>query len=115
MLQYILGLTKSPDEDEEVTNFTQHFSKELLVQAGVNYAALENEDLRCGGVVLSSNLTSATTYNTLKELAADCMVQKCTFRYTSYFFVSSSYFIIFFPYFFKIKVANFFILKTPFC
>ncbi|XP_054266161.1 uncharacterized protein LOC128988671 isoform X2 [Macrosteles quadrilineatus] len=75
-----LGLSKLPDEDEDVTNFTQHFSKDLLVKAGVNFAALENEDLRCGGVVLSSNLTIDATYKTLKELAADCMVQKCMFR-----------------------------------
>ncbi|XP_046673330.1 uncharacterized protein LOC124362674 isoform X2 [Homalodisca vitripennis] len=74
-----LGLSKLPDEDEEVTNFTQHFSKELLVSARVDYGSLEREDLRCGGVVLSSNLTS--TYNTLKELAADCMVQKCSFSH----------------------------------
>lgn len=74
------GLTKLPDEDDEVTNFTQHFSKELLIEAGVNFAALENEDLRCGGVVLSSNKTSSSTYSILKELAADCIVQKCTFR-----------------------------------
>lgn len=65
-----------PDEEEEVTDFRQHFSRELLEEAGVNYTALEKGDLRCGGLIMSSNLT----YDTLKELAADCMLQKCTFR-----------------------------------
>jgi len=37
---------------------------------------LEEEDLRCGGLLLATNLT----YNTLNQLAEDCMLQKCSFR-----------------------------------
>lgn len=66
-----------PDEDEQVTDFRQHFSSEMLILSGVNFSALLDHDLRCGGRVLATNLTN----NKLKELAADCMLQKCIFRY----------------------------------
>jgi len=66
------------DQDEQVTDFRQHFSSDMLVSSGVNFSALLDHDLRCGGRVLATNLT----YNKLKELAADCMLQKCIFRYT---------------------------------
>ncbi|XP_050430525.1 uncharacterized protein LOC126839310 [Adelges cooleyi] len=65
-----------PDQDEQVTDFRQHFSSDMLVSSGVNFSALLDHDLRCGGRVLATNLT----YNKLKELAADCMLQKCIFR-----------------------------------
>lgn len=65
------------DQDEQVTDFRQHFSSDMLVSSGVNFTALLDHDLRCGGRVLATNLT----YNKLKELAADCMLQKCIFRY----------------------------------
>lgn len=64
------------DQDEQVTDFRQHFSSDMLVSSGVNFSALLDHDLRCGGRVLATNLT----YNKLKELAADCMLQKCIFR-----------------------------------
>ncbi|XP_050532954.1 uncharacterized protein LOC126900957, partial [Daktulosphaira vitifoliae] len=65
-----------PDQDEQVTDFRQHFSSDMLISSGVNFTALLDHDLRCGGRVLATNLT----YNKLKELAADCMLQKCIFR-----------------------------------
>lgn len=52
------------------------FGEKLLREAGVNLTELEEEDLRCGGLLLATNLT----YNTLKQLAEDCMLQKCSFR-----------------------------------
>lgn len=71
------GIEKpSEEEDEDVTDFRQHFSEELLLANRVNVTALDLEDIRCGGMVLATNLT----YNRLKELAADCMLQKCIFK-----------------------------------
>lgn len=52
------------------------FGENLLREAGVNLTELEEQDLRCGGLLLATNLT----YNTLKQLAEDCMLQKCSFR-----------------------------------
>lgn len=71
------GLEIEPDEDEEepVTDFRTRFGPELLMEAGVNVTALEEFDLRCGGLVLATNLTLVK----LKDLAADCMLQKCNF------------------------------------
>ncbi|RZF43442.1 hypothetical protein LSTR_LSTR001703 [Laodelphax striatellus] len=71
-----LGLEVEMDDNETVTDFRQHFSKDLLILSGVNYTALEESDLRCGGLVLATNLTMST----LQEMAADCMLQKCNFR-----------------------------------
>ncbi|KAI5748763.1 hypothetical protein M8J76_001727 [Diaphorina citri] len=71
-----LGLEiPSEEEDEDTTDFRQHFSEELLRANRVNVTALTNEDIRCGGMVLATNLT----INRLTELAADCMLQKCIF------------------------------------
>ncbi|KAL0273281.1 UNVERIFIED_CONTAM: hypothetical protein PYX00_005990 [Menopon gallinae] len=72
-----LGLEIEPDEDEvePVTDFRTRFGPELLMEAGVNVTALEEFDLRCGGLVLATNLTLVK----LKDLAADCMLQKCNF------------------------------------
>lgn len=71
-----------PDHDDssEVTDFRQHFTEQVLRTYGVNFSALEEEDLRCGGRVVATNLT----YRKLNELAADCMLQKCVFRYLFY-------------------------------
>lgn len=76
MFSFNKGIEMEVDENDTLTDFRQHFSKDLLIGSGVNYTALEEEDLRCGGRVMATNLTSAT----LKELAADCMLQKCSFR-----------------------------------
>ncbi|KAK6637376.1 hypothetical protein RUM44_007792 [Polyplax serrata] len=72
-----LGIEIEPDEDENetVTDFRTRFGPELLTEAGVNVTALEEFDLRCGGLVLATNLTLVK----LQELAADCMLQKCNF------------------------------------
>lgn len=71
-----LGIEVEQDENDTVTDFRQHFDKDLLLSAGINYTDLVESDLRCGGFVMATNLT----YKTLKELAADCMLQVCSFR-----------------------------------
>lgn len=71
-----LGILMELEENETVNDFTAHFSRKMMEDAGVNYTALLTEDLRCGGAVLATNLT----YKTLGDLAADCMLQRCTFR-----------------------------------
>ncbi|BES92459.1 Major facilitator superfamily domain containing [Nesidiocoris tenuis] len=71
-----LGIEIEPDDNETMTDFRQHFTEEMLTAGGVNFTMLEEADLRCGGFVVATNLT----YDTLKELAADCMLQICKFR-----------------------------------
>ncbi|KAG4066826.1 hypothetical protein HA402_012893 [Bradysia odoriphaga] len=74
-----LGMEIVQDDNDTVTDFKQRFGEKLLWDSGVNVTALEEEDLRCGGLVLQSNMSG--TYNMrLSEWAADCMVQQCQFR-----------------------------------
>lgn len=74
-----LGIEIEQDDNDTSTDFKQRFGEKLLWQAGVNVTALEEDDLRCGGAVMSSNMSMP--YNVrLSEWAADCMVQKCRFR-----------------------------------
>lgn len=74
-----LGMEVIQDENDTVTDFKQRFGEKLLWNSGVNVTALEEDDLRCGGSVLSSNM-SLTNSERLSAWAADCMVQKCRFR-----------------------------------
>jgi len=64
------------EQDDNDTDFRNHFPQDLLESRGVNFTALLDEDLRCGGTVRATNLTS----NKIKILAQDCMVQRCSFR-----------------------------------
>lgn len=74
-----LGMEIVQDDNDTVTDFKQRFGEKLLWDSGVNVTALEEEDLRCGGLVTQSNMSG--TYNMrLSEWAADCMVQQCQFR-----------------------------------
>lgn len=73
----VLGIEIEQDDNDTVTDFRQRFGEPLLLEAGVNLTALEEEDLRCGGLVLKANVTYETR---LKEWAGDCMLQKCDFR-----------------------------------
>lgn len=74
-----LGMEVQQDENDTITDFKQRFGEKLLWDSGVNVTALEEGDLRCGGLVLQSNMSG--TYNLrLSEWAADCMVQQCRFR-----------------------------------
>lgn len=72
-----LGMEIEQDDNDTVTDFKQRFGEKLLWEQGVNVTALEEEDLRCGGLVLSSNMTASNLK--LSEWAADCMVQRCSF------------------------------------
>lgn len=65
-----------PEDSSEMNDFRQHFREDMLIAAGVNFSDLLEEDLRCGGRVVATNLT----YSKLNQLAADCMLQKCVFR-----------------------------------
>lgn len=75
-----LGMEVEQDDNDTVTDFKQRFGVKLLWDSGVNVTALEEEDLRCGGLVLKSNMSGVSNLR-LSEWAADCMVQKCQFRY----------------------------------
>lgn len=72
-----LGIEIVEDSDDNVTDFIQRFGEKLLWEKGVNVTELKEEDLRCGGIVLRHNIT--ITEERLRELAEDCMVQKCEF------------------------------------
>ncbi|XP_070494972.1 major facilitator superfamily domain-containing protein 6 isoform X2 [Chironomus tepperi] len=72
-----LGIEIEDANDDNVTDFKQRFGEKLLWDKGVNVTALEEEDLRCGGLVLRHNMTISD--DRLRELAEDCMVQKCIF------------------------------------
>lgn len=72
-----LGIEIEDANDENVTDFKQRFGEKLLWEKGVNVTELEDQDLRCGGLVLKHNMT--ITEERLRELAEDCMVQKCEF------------------------------------
>jgi hypothetical protein len=72
-----LGIEIEDSNDDNVTDFKQRFGEKLLWDKGVNVTALEEEDLRCGGLVLHHNMTISE--ERLRELAEDCMVQKCAF------------------------------------
>lgn len=71
-----IEIEQDPDDDN-VTDFKQRFGEKLLWEQNVNVTALEEEDLRCGGLVIRHNMT--VTEEKLKEWAEDCMVQKCQF------------------------------------
>lgn len=72
-----LGIEVEEDGDENVTDFIQRFGEKLLWDKGVNVTELDENDLRCGGIVLRHNITISE--ERLIELAEDCMVQKCEF------------------------------------
>ncbi|XP_035914657.1 uncharacterized protein LOC118513229 isoform X2 [Anopheles stephensi] len=74
-----LGMEIEHDDNATVTDFKTRFGVALLWKQGVNVTALEEEDLRCGGLVMTSNMTLNSNIK-LSEWAADCMVQRCRFR-----------------------------------
>lgn len=73
----VLGKDLEQDENDTFTDFKQRFGESVLWKAGVNITALEEEDLRCGGIVLKTNVTYEAR---LKEWSGDCMIQRCQFR-----------------------------------
>lgn len=64
-------------DDESVTDIRKRFGENLLLESGINITELEENDLRCGGLV---NITDTPTYTRLNQQAEDCMLQKCSFR-----------------------------------
>uniref|UniRef100_A0A182IT32 Major facilitator superfamily associated domain-containing protein n=1 Tax=Anopheles atroparvus TaxID=41427 RepID=A0A182IT32_ANOAO len=74
-----LGMEVEHDDNATVTDFKTRFGVALLWRQGVNVTALEEEDLRCGGLVQASNMSLNSNLK-LSEWAADCMVQRCRFR-----------------------------------
>lgn len=74
-----LGIEIEQDDNDTITDFEQRFGAKLLWSSGVNVTELKDQDLRCGGLVLSSNMSLDSTIR-LSELAADCMIQRCRFR-----------------------------------
>lgn len=75
-----LGMEIEEDESENTTDYKTRFGEKLLWDNGVNVTALEESDLRCGGLVLVTNMSGSSNMR-LNELAADCMVQECQFRH----------------------------------
>lgn len=75
-----LGMEFEQDDNDTVTDFKQRFGEKLLWDSGVNVTALEDGDLRCGGLVLLTNMSGTSNFR-LNELAVDCMVQECQFRH----------------------------------
>lgn len=72
-----LGIEIEDNHEDNVTDFIQRFGEKLLWDKGVNVTELQDADLRCGGLVLRHNITISE--ERLRELAEDCMVQKCEF------------------------------------
>lgn len=64
-------------DDESVTDIRKRFGEDLLLESGINITELEENDLRCGGLV---NITDTPTSTRLSQQAEDCMLQKCSFR-----------------------------------
>lgn len=66
-----------------MTDFRKRFGEKLLWDSGVNLTILNKEDLRCGGLVNQSNISSSLNNSkpsSLSSLSMDCMIQKCNFR-----------------------------------
>ncbi|KAG5899979.1 hypothetical protein JTB14_034548 [Gonioctena quinquepunctata] len=68
---------ESAEEGEDITSFKKRFRAGILKKNGVDMNELENNDLRCGGVILWPNIsTKALLFN----YTSDCIIQKCQFR-----------------------------------
>ncbi|XP_044256742.1 uncharacterized protein LOC123006376 [Tribolium madens] len=68
---------ESAEEDDNVIDFKKRFREKLLRRSGVNVSELEENDLRCGGVVSSAN--DMSTQQRLRNYSTDCILQKCHF------------------------------------
>ncbi|KAG8234738.1 hypothetical protein J437_LFUL000973 [Ladona fulva] len=63
------------------SRFNGRFANRLLEGVGINSTVLEEEDLRCGGIVLSSNATREFLQAMIPSSDGKwCILQKCTFR-----------------------------------
>lgn len=73
-----LGIEIEQDDNDTVTDFKKRFGEKMLWDQGVNVTELEDADLRCGGLILNSNL-SIVLNDSLNERALECMIQRCQF------------------------------------
>ncbi|XP_044765408.1 uncharacterized protein LOC123321737 [Coccinella septempunctata] len=71
------GMYLDSSEDDKVMELKKRFTPNLLRRFGVNVPELDERDLRCGGVVLSANVSTQVR---LKNYSNDCILQKCNFR-----------------------------------
>ncbi|XP_068917217.1 major facilitator superfamily domain-containing protein 6-A isoform X2 [Tenebrio molitor] len=69
---------ESAEEDDNVIDLKKRFKEKLLRRSGVNVTELEDNDLRCGGLVSSAN--DMSTQQRLRNYSTDCIVQKCHFN-----------------------------------
>ena len=68
---------ESNENDDMTTDFKKRFHIKLLKKEGVNVTELEENDLRCGGIVNKANYSSSLRVD---DYTGDCMLQKCNFR-----------------------------------
>lgn len=73
-----LGIEIEQDDNETITDFKKRFGEKLLWDQGVNVTELEEADLRCGGLVVESNISIAINESYNKR-AVECMIQRCQF------------------------------------
>ncbi|XP_059480405.1 major facilitator superfamily domain-containing protein 6-like [Neocloeon triangulifer] len=71
-----MGIEVESQSNRTLEMFRARFSDRVLWTAGVNVSALEEEDLRCGGVALASNLSGPA----IMRMATVCPLQRCSFR-----------------------------------
>ncbi|XP_043657292.1 uncharacterized protein LOC122622701 isoform X1 [Drosophila teissieri] len=68
-----LGMEIEQDANETVTDILQRFGRDYLVRGNINLTDMDDLDLRCGGLVRRTNMT------TIAAGAVECMMQRCTF------------------------------------
>ncbi|KAL1493310.1 hypothetical protein ABEB36_011388 [Hypothenemus hampei] len=71
------GFDIEEEDNPDVMELSKRFSHKMLQRYGVQTQELDQLDLRCGGVVLGTNLY---TTKRLGAMAKDCILQKCQFR-----------------------------------
>ncbi|XP_071441996.1 uncharacterized protein [Hetaerina americana] len=79
-IEDILGDVGS-GSDKGSSRFNGRFADKLLEGLGINSTILDEEDLRCGGIVMSSNATKEFLHGMVPSLNRKwCILQRCTFR-----------------------------------
>ncbi|XP_052851424.1 uncharacterized protein LOC128261672 isoform X2 [Drosophila gunungcola] len=68
-----LGMEIEQDANETVTDIRQRFGEDYLVRGKINLTDMDDLDLRCGGLVRRTNMSS------MGSGAVKCMMQRCTF------------------------------------
>ncbi|XP_017130226.1 uncharacterized protein LOC108147949 isoform X2 [Drosophila elegans] len=68
-----LGMEIEQDANETVTDIRQRFGEDHLVRGKINLTDMDDLDLRCGGLVRRTNMSS------MGSGAVKCMMQRCSF------------------------------------